>query len=82
MREHAPYNILYERHLDRIGCFMCPSSDMALIHMIEAEHPELWEGWRVQLEGWQQKAGLSPEWVREGKWRLRECSTDEEDSHY
>jgi len=82
MRERAPHNILYEHHLDRIGCFMCPSSDMALIHMIEAEYPELWEGWRAQLEEWQQKAGLSPAWVREGKWRLREGCADEEDSHY
>ena len=47
MREKAPYNILYEHQLDRIGCFMCPSSDMALIHMIEAEYPHLWESWRT-----------------------------------
>jgi len=61
---------------------MCPSSDMALIHMIEAEYPALWSGWRAQLEEWQQKGGLSPEWVIEGRWRLREGYKDEEDSHY
>ncbi len=82
MREHAPYNILYESHLDRIGCFMCPSSDMALIHLIEAKYPELWKSWRLMLEQWQQSRGLSAEWVTEGKWRLREGCTDEEDSHY
>src|SRR5690606_30976384 len=38
MREHAPYNQLYEQGLDRIGCFMCPASDMALIHHIEVHH--------------------------------------------
>jgi phosphoadenosine phosphosulfate reductase len=82
MREHAPYNILYERHLDRIGCFMCPSSDMALIHLIEAEYPDLWESWRLRLEQWQQARGLSADWVTGGKWRLREGCTDDEDSHY
>jgi len=82
MREHAPYNILYEHHLDRIGCFMCPSSDMALIHMIETEYPELWAGWRSQLEEWQHKQGLPPEWISEGRWRLMEGCTDDEDSHY
>ena len=82
MREHAPYNILYERHLDRIGCFMCPSSDMALIHIIEAEYPDLWESWRSRLEQWQLTQGLSAEWVTEGKWRLRECGKNDEDSHY
>jgi phosphoadenosine phosphosulfate reductase len=82
MREHAPYNILYERHLDRIGCFMCPSSDMALIHRIEAEYPGLWESWRTRLEQWQMTRGLPAEWVNEGKWRLREGCIDHEDSHY
>jgi phosphoadenosine phosphosulfate reductase len=82
MREGAPHNILYERHLDRIGCFMCPSSDMALIHMIEAEYPALWAAWHSRLEEWQQKTGLSPEWIHEGGWRLREECPDEEDSHY
>jgi phosphoadenosine phosphosulfate reductase len=82
MRERAPHNILYERHLDRIGCFMCPSSDMALIHMIETEYPVLWADWRLQLEEWQQREGLSPEWVSEGRWRLRQGCADDEDSHY
>jgi hypothetical protein len=55
---------------------------MALIHMIETEYPALWAGWRSRLEEWQQKEGLSPEWVSEGRWRLREECTDDEDSHY
>ncbi len=82
MREQAPYNILYEHHLDRIGCFMCPSSDMALIHGIEAEYPVLWAGWQAQLEDWQQKHDLPLSWITEGRWRLREGCTDEKDSHY
>ncbi len=82
MREHAPHNVLYEHHLDRIGCFMCPSSDMALIHGIEADYPELWAEWCSQLEGWRQNHNLPPEWITEGRWRLREGCTDEEDSHY
>ena len=82
MREHAPYNILYEHHLDRIGCFMCPSSDMALIHGIEVAYPALWAGWRSQLEEWQEKHNLPPEWITKGRWRLREGCINEEDSHY
>ena len=30
-REKGPYNILYEQGLDRIGCFMCPSSDISVL---------------------------------------------------
>jgi len=58
MREKAPHNVLYGRHLDRIGCFMCPSSDMALIHMIEAEYPALWQGWLDRLEQYREAHGL------------------------
>ena len=83
MREKAPYNVLYERHLDRIGCFMCPSSDMALIHMIEAEYPGLWHGWLDRLEHYRLAHGLPAEWITEGRWRLVEGGgMDEEDSHY
>jgi hypothetical protein len=55
---------------------------MALIHIIEEEYPDLWESWRSRLEQWQRTQGLSAEWVTEGKWRLRECGKDDEDSHY
>ena len=82
LREHAPYNVLYEQHLDRIGCFMCPSSDMALIHMIEAEYPRLWETWVAPLEQWQHTRGLSDDWVTTGKWRIREGCSEYEDSDY
>jgi phosphoadenosine phosphosulfate reductase len=81
-REKAPHNVLYERHLDRIGCFMCPSSDMASIHTIEAEYPGLWKGWLDHLEEYRRVHGLPPEWVTEGQWRLAEGGTDEDDSHY
>jgi phosphoadenosine phosphosulfate reductase len=82
MREKAPYNVLYERHLDRIGCFMCPSSDMALLHMIEKEYPALWQGWLDRLEHYRHAHNLPQEWVSEGRWRLAEGGKDEEDSHY
>jgi phosphoadenosine phosphosulfate reductase len=82
MREKAPHNTLYERHMDRIGCFMCPSSDMAVIHQIESEYPDLWKTWRARLEEWQQAAGLPGEWVTGGRWRLAEGKADDEDSHY
>jgi phosphoadenosine phosphosulfate reductase len=82
MREKAVHNSLYERHFDRIGCFMCPSSDMALIHRIEAEYPGLWQGWLDRLEHYRQAKGLPAAWITEGKWRLAEGRTDEEDSDY
>jgi phosphoadenosine phosphosulfate reductase len=79
-REEAPYNRLYEQGLDRIGCFMCPSSDIATLVMIEQACPELWAQWRARLTEWQKKHGLPREWVEKELWRRR-GGTDEEDSY-
>ena len=80
MREHAPYNVLYERRLDRIGCFMCPSSDMALIRIVESEYPALWKGWRDRLCAWQKTHRLPKNWVCDGGWRLQgeDCGREED----
>lgn len=76
-REKAPYNPLYELGLDRIGCFMCPSSDIACMKDIEARYPELWVDWERKLKAWGDANGKSSEWAAKGLWRIRE--TNEED---
>ena len=81
MRKLAPNNTLYEHRLDRIGCFMCPSSDMALIRMIEKDYPSLWRGWCQHPEVWQESHGLQKEWVWEGHWRHLEVRKNEENQN-
>jgi len=71
-REKAPFNPLYGERLDRIGCYMCPSSDMATIEEIKSRYPDLWRSWRSHLSGWQEAQGLSPEWMINEEWRIRE----------
>jgi phosphoadenosine phosphosulfate reductase len=76
-REHAPYNPLYAERLDRIGCYMCPSSDVAVIEVIRQRYPELWNGWESRLSLWREEHGLPVEWVDEMKWRVVEEQADE-----
>ena len=68
-RENAPYNALYERRIDRIGCYMCPSSDMAVLKTIREEFPGLWATWRAKLSEWQTTNDLPCEWIEKGLWR-------------
>jgi phosphoadenosine phosphosulfate reductase len=77
-REKAPYNRLYEHRFDRIGCFMCPSTDMALIQMIEADYPELWNGWMEKLIAWQDANGMPSGWAVSGGWRVKGGTHDKE----
>ena len=77
-REKAPHNPLYERGLDRIGCFMCPSSDIAVLRHISRTHPEIWQGWQRRLEEWQESRHLPQSWIDEGRWRIRGVQVEED----
>ncbi|MDI9632649.1 MAG: phosphoadenosine phosphosulfate reductase family protein [Methanolinea sp.] len=77
-REKAPYNPLYEEGIDRIGCFMCPSSDVAVIRNVISRYPDLWEGWAGRLREWQHARGLPDSWVEDAAWRVREVSGEDD----
>lgn len=81
-QEKAPYNTLYEEGLDRIGCYMCPSSDIAHLGMIEERYPALWAAWRSACSDYASAAGRSEAWFSSGAWRIRGGGSDDEDSHY
>ncbi|WOF15909.1 phosphoadenosine phosphosulfate reductase family protein [Methanoplanus sp. FWC-SCC4] len=70
-REKAPYNILYEQRIDRIGCFMCPSSDLATFEIIKEQYPKLWEMWEEKLHTWMDKNNLPEDWWTNAEWRKR-----------
>jgi len=71
-REKGPYNILYTQGLDRIGCFMCPSSDIAVLEEIGRNHPALMQSWNSRLEEWRKIQGFPPEWTTESRWRKKD----------
>jgi phosphoadenosine phosphosulfate reductase len=68
-REGAPYNALYEQGFDRIGCYICPSSDLATLRLIEETRPHLWKNWMNYLESWRAMKGLPQDWIIRGEWR-------------
>ncbi|NJE13541.1 phosphoadenosine phosphosulfate reductase family protein [Thermococcus sp. LS2] len=68
------YNPLYEKRLDRIGCFLCPSSSLAEIYTLKEEKPELWDRWEKELEKWRKRLDLPEEWITYGFWRWRQLS--------
>ncbi len=64
-----PYNVWYTRGLDRIGCFLCPASDLAEFEAVReaAEYPR----WEEALDAYAEKHGLPPEWKEYGFWRWK-----------
>ena len=67
-----PFNVWYTRGLDRIGCFMCPASDLAVFDAIEGES-ERYLQWDDFLNEYSDKNGLPPEWKEFGLWRWKDA---------
>ena len=68
-REKAPYNVLYEKQCDRIGCYLCPSTDPGAYDHIRVNHRDLCERWESRLREWARNNGMTDEWVDSGQWR-------------
>lgn len=63
------YNPWYEHGLDRIGCFLCPASDMADLDI--SRRSSRYEMWEAFLRSYAERRGLGPEWLRYGLWRWK-----------
>lgn len=68
--EHKlPYNALYNRGFDRLGCYMCPAANIAEYCLIEKLYPDLWDAWVRELMRWQKLTEQPYEWIRYHLWR-------------
>ncbi len=65
-----PFNVWYTRGLDRIGCFLCPASDLAEFAAIEGVSSR-WDQWDAYLTKYMEDRGLPPEWKEYGLWRWK-----------
>ncbi len=81
-RENAPYNVLYSHRIDRIGCFMCPSSDWATFRMIMEDYPEEWKRWEDALNQYKEEHDLPDIWVEKALWRKRGDKDYDDESSY
>lgn len=67
-----PFNVWYTRGLDRIGCFLCPASDLAEFGMI-AGKSDRWSQWDEYLGMYMNDHGLPREWKEFGLWRWKDA---------
>ena len=66
---NLPYNVLYEKGFERLGCYVCPSSTLAEFKEIEKHYPDEWNKWLEVLEYWRKKLEQPKEWIKYGLWR-------------
>jgi phosphoadenosine phosphosulfate reductase len=67
--KNAPINIWYRRGLTRLGCYLCPSSDLADFAIAEKYYPRL-RDWFDYLREYGARHGAGEEWATSA-WRWR-----------
>ncbi|ENN95952.1 hypothetical protein J422_04900 [Methanocaldococcus villosus KIN24-T80] len=71
LKEGAPYNKLYEKGFDRVGCYICPAMELGEMDRVRKLYPELWEKWENVLKEYANKYKLPEDWIRKGLWRWK-----------
>jgi cysteine desulfurase/selenocysteine lyase len=64
-------NPLYERGIERIGCYPCPSMLESEYELLKELHPEYVRRWTDVIERWATKKGLPEEYCSWGLWRWK-----------
>lgn len=69
-QQEAEYNPLYEKGLERIGCWLCPATDMGEFDDIE-KYSEQNEQWQKALADFASEKNLPEKWLELGLWRWK-----------
>ena len=69
--QSLPVNPLYEKGLERIGCFLCPAMLESEYEELKTIQPESAERWTTFLESWAAKKGYPDAFSSWGLWRWR-----------
>jgi phosphoadenosine phosphosulfate reductase len=68
----ADFNVWYTRGLDRIGCFLCPASDLSELELIRGKS-DRYEQWESYLNEFSLSRRLPEEWKRFSLWRWKKA---------
>ena len=68
----AEFNVWYTRGLDRIGCFLCPASDLSELDIVKGKS-DRYEQWDTYLNDLSSSRGLPDEWKGYGLWRWKKA---------
>ncbi|MFP4609011.1 MAG: phosphoadenosine phosphosulfate reductase family protein, partial [Candidatus Aenigmatarchaeota archaeon] len=67
-KKDAEWNPWYEKGFERIGCWVCPASDLAELEKLKDEFSE-YERFEDVLKSYAERNELPKEWVELGLWR-------------
>ncbi len=66
----ANVNPLYSEGLERIGCFMCPATDLSELRRVR-EIADEYARWQEYLDEYARRSGLPESWKKHDLWRWK-----------
>ncbi len=69
--QNLEINPLYDKGLERIGCYLCPAMLESEYEELRLMHPDYAERWDLFLDSWADKKGLPEEFRKWGLWRWK-----------
>ena len=66
------YNPLYDEDIERVGCWMCPSSLASECAELSRLSPDLAKSWERKLDSWAADNALPKQFVEYGFWRWKQ----------
>jgi phosphoadenosine phosphosulfate reductase len=66
-----PITPLYFDGHERLGCYLCPASNLSSFKLLKSTHPQMHKRWFSYLEAYAKRYGLPKEWVNIGLWRFK-----------
>ncbi len=70
LSKKKPFNPLYKKGYERIGCYPCPASSLAEFKLLKEVHPALHKRLLTQLKNWGRKY-YSVNYIKHGFWRWK-----------
>ncbi len=67
----VPVNEMYYHEFERIGCYLCPASDIAILNVLREKHPQMMRKWDNWLKNYAEKEKLPKDWLKYGLWRFK-----------
>lgn len=67
----TPITPLYFAGHERLGCYLCPASNLATFSRLQDTHPKKHDAWFSYLSKYAEKYNLPSEWVDLGLWRYK-----------
>ena len=71
---NIPITELYFEGFERLGCYLCPASNLHSLNLTTELHPELMNKWYDWLKEYSKKYNYPEEWFKFGLWRYKQTN--------